>query len=213
MQSVYQHLISLLFVFSSLQVPQLTEGCSCIISHPQHAYCNSDIVIRAKVVAKTLLQDDPNGTMRYTVKQLKMYKGFEKIRDVQYIYTAASDSLCGAKLELNKYHYLITGRVHDNKVYTGLCKFNKRWEELSLDQKRGFNHRYQQGCNCKIKTCYSQPCSATLKNECLWTDLLLNFDHLGYQSQNYACIQQKNGYCSWHQVMAINSKTIKPTDP
>lgn len=43
MQSVYQHLISLLFVFSSLQVNQLTEGCSCALTHPQDAFCNSDI--------------------------------------------------------------------------------------------------------------------------------------------------------------------------
>lgn len=43
MQSAYQHLISLLFVFSSLHVDQLTEGCSCALSHPQDAFCNSEI--------------------------------------------------------------------------------------------------------------------------------------------------------------------------
>lgn len=43
MQSVYQHLISLLLVFSTLQVQQLTEGCSCALTHPQDAFCNSDI--------------------------------------------------------------------------------------------------------------------------------------------------------------------------
>lgn len=43
MQSLYQHLISLLFVFSSLHVQQLTEGCSCALTHPQDAFCNSDI--------------------------------------------------------------------------------------------------------------------------------------------------------------------------
>lgn len=43
MQSVYQHLISLLFVFGSLHVDQLTEGCSCAPWHPQDAFCNSEI--------------------------------------------------------------------------------------------------------------------------------------------------------------------------
>lgn len=42
MNAVYQHLISLLLVFSSLHV-QLTEGCSCALTHPQDAFCNSDI--------------------------------------------------------------------------------------------------------------------------------------------------------------------------
>lgn len=43
MNSVFQHLISLLLVFSSLHVHQLTEGCSCALTHPQDAFCNSDI--------------------------------------------------------------------------------------------------------------------------------------------------------------------------
>lgn len=30
---------------------------------------------------------------------------------VQYIYTEASESLCGVKLEVNKYQYMITGKV------------------------------------------------------------------------------------------------------
>lgn len=43
-----------------------------------------------------------------------------------------------------------SGRVYDDKVYTGLCNFNERWERLSLAQKKGFNHRYQLGCNCRV---------------------------------------------------------------
>lgn len=43
-----------------------------------------------------------------------------------------------------------TGRVYDGKVYTGLCNMNERWERLSLAQKKGINHRYQLGCNCRV---------------------------------------------------------------
>lgn len=43
MQSLYRHFISLLFVLSSLHVYQLTEGCSCALSHPQDAFCNAEI--------------------------------------------------------------------------------------------------------------------------------------------------------------------------
>lgn len=43
-----------------------------------------------------------------------------------------------------------SGRVYEDKVYTGLCNFNERWERLSLAQKKGINHRYQLGCNCRV---------------------------------------------------------------
>lgn len=53
---------------------------------------------------------------------------------------------------LNELDLLVSflGRVYDGKVYTGLCNFNERWERLSLAQKKGINHRYQLGCNCKV---------------------------------------------------------------
>ncbi|KAJ3612625.1 hypothetical protein NHX12_020892 [Muraenolepis orangiensis] len=150
MRSLYPQLLGVLCVFTCLQLHQLTEGCTCAPSHPQDAYCNSEMVIRAKVVGKKLVKDGPFGTMRYTVKQMKMYKGFEKIQHVQYIYTVASESLCGVKFDINKYQYLITGRVFEGKFYTGLCNFIERWEQLSLSQKKGFNHRYQLGCGCRV---------------------------------------------------------------
>lgn len=40
-----------------------------------------------------------------------MYKGFEKVQHVQHIYTDASESLCGVKFDINKYQYLITGKL------------------------------------------------------------------------------------------------------
>lgn len=40
-----------------------------------------------------------------------MYKGFDKVQHVQHIYTDASESLCGVKFDINKYQYLITGKL------------------------------------------------------------------------------------------------------
>ncbi|KAF3859120.1 hypothetical protein F7725_021519, partial [Dissostichus mawsoni] len=208
MRSGTQPLLGLLLLLS-LQGSPLTEACSCAMTHPQDAFCSADIVIRAKVVGKKLLRDGHFGTMRYT-----MYKGFEKVKHVQHIYTDASEGLCGVKFDINKYQYLITGRVYDGKVYTGLCNFNERWERLSLTQKKGINHRYQLGCNCRIKPCHYLPCFVTSKNECLWTDMLSHFGYPGYQSRHYACIQQKEGYCSWYRGMTSRDKTaINATDP
>ncbi|KAM9203183.1 metalloproteinase inhibitor 3 [Mergus octosetaceus] len=192
----------------------VVEACTCVPIHPQDAFCNSDIVIRAKVVGKKLMKDGPFGTMRYTVKQMKMYRGFQIMPHVQYIYTEASESLCGVKLEVNKYQYLITGRVYEGKVYTGLCNWYEKWDRLTLSQRKGLNHRYHLGCGCKIRPCYYLPCFATSKNECIWTDMLSNFGHSGYQAKHYACIQRVEGYCSWYRGWAPPDKTIiNATDP
>uniref|UniRef100_A0A8C9UTN1 Metalloproteinase inhibitor 3 n=1 Tax=Spermophilus dauricus TaxID=99837 RepID=A0A8C9UTN1_SPEDA len=172
------------------------------------------LLIRAKVVGKKLVKEGPFGTLVYTIKQMKMYRGFTKMPHVQYIHTEASESLCGLKLEVNKYQYLLTGRVYDGKMYTGLCNFVERWDQLTLSQRKGLNYRYHLGCNCKIKSCYYLPCFVTSKNECLWTDMLSNFGYPGYQSKHYACIRQKGGYCSWYRGWAPPDKSIiNATDP
>lgn len=43
MRAVSVNLISLLFLYCSLHAPHMTEGCSCAMTHPQDAFCNSDI--------------------------------------------------------------------------------------------------------------------------------------------------------------------------
>lgn len=45
-----------------------------------------------------------------------MFKGFEKLKDVQYVYTPFDSSLCGVKLEANnKKQYLLTGKIWQNQ--------------------------------------------------------------------------------------------------
>lgn len=50
-----------------------------------------------------------------------------------------------------------SGRVYNDKVYTGLCNFNEQWDRLSLAQKKGINHRYQLGCNCRVSASQKPP--------------------------------------------------------
>lgn len=51
-----------------------------------------------------------------------MYRGFTKMPHVQYIHTEASESLCGLKLEVNKYQYLLTGNGQLRHLGQGLAK-------------------------------------------------------------------------------------------
>lgn len=56
-----------------------------------------------------LYLSDPNSI--FDSYFLQMYRGFDKVQHVQHIYTSASDSLCGVKFDINKYQYLITGKL------------------------------------------------------------------------------------------------------
>ncbi|MBN3308716.1 TIMP4 inhibitor, partial [Amia calva] len=130
-----------------------------------------------------------------------MFKGFEKVKDIQYVYTPVFSSLCGVRLDSsNKVQYLLSGRMlNDGKVFIGLCDFIEPWDNLSMSQKKNLNHRYEMGCDCRIFRCYNLPCTLSTENECLWTDWLTDKSMNGEQAKQYACIKRSDGSCSWYR--------------
>nr|XP_031326780.1 metalloproteinase inhibitor 4 isoform X3 [Camelus dromedarius]XP_031326781.1 metalloproteinase inhibitor 4 isoform X3 [Camelus dromedarius] len=91
--------------------------------------------------------------IRYEIKQIKMFKGFEKVSDIQYIYTPFDSSLCGVRLEANSQkQYLLTGQVlSDGKVFIHLCNYIEPWENLSFLQRESLNHHYHLNCGCQVR--------------------------------------------------------------
>ncbi|KAM4652682.1 metalloproteinase inhibitor 4 [Discoglossus pictus] len=193
--------------FLTLHIRELVDACSCAPAHPQEQICDAAIVIRAKISSEKVISSmssDPLNTVKmiqYEIKLIKMFKGFEKIKDIQFVYTPLDSSLCGVKLEANnKKQYLLTGQISaDNKVYIQLCNLIEPWDDLSFSQKKSLNQRFQMGCECKITTCYTVPCSVHAQNECLWTDWLIERKLYGQQAKHYACIKRSDGSCSWYR--------------
>nr|XP_044990068.1 metalloproteinase inhibitor 4 isoform X2 [Jaculus jaculus] len=156
--------------------PGLGEACSCAPAHPQQHFCHSALVIRAKISSEKVVpaSADPADTqkmIRYEIKQIKMFKGFEKVKDVQYIYTPFDSSLCGVKLETNSQkQYLLTGQVlSDGKVFIHLCNYIEPWEDLSLVQRGSLNHHYHQNCGCQCPVLSQPPTSASGQTGC-WNE-------------------------------------------
>ncbi|XP_023561724.1 metalloproteinase inhibitor 4 isoform X2 [Octodon degus] len=154
----------------------LGEACSCAPAHPQLHICRSALVIRAKISSEKVVPAtaDPADTqkmIRYEIKQIKMFKGFEKVKDVQYIYTPFDSSLCGVKLEVNSHRqYLLTGQVlSDGKVFIHLCNYIEPWEDLSLVQRESLNHHYHTNCGCHYPVPFRPPMSACGQTGC-WNE-------------------------------------------
>ncbi|CAM5155408.1 unnamed protein product [Eretmochelys imbricata] len=184
------------------------DACSCSPVHPQQAFCNADLVIRAKAVSGKEVDSgndvygNPIKRIQYEIKQIKMFKGPDK--DIELIYTAPSSAVCGVSLDTGgKKEYLIAGKSEGNgKMHITLCDFIVPWDSLSATQKKSLNQRYQMGCECKISRCPSIPCFVSSSDECLWTDWVTEKNINGRQAKHYACIKRSDGSCAWYRGMA-----------
>ncbi|KAK6478241.1 metalloproteinase inhibitor 2-like [Huso huso] len=194
------------------RVEQIAEACSCSPIHPQQAFCNADVVIRAKVVGGKEVDSgndiygNPIKRIQYEIKQLKMFKGPDKL--IMAVFTAPSSAVCGVTLETNgKKEYLISGKAEgDEKMHVTLCDFIIPWDSLSATQKKSLNQRYEMGCECKISRCPSIPCMITAPDECLWTDWVTEKSINGRQAKHYSCIKRNDGSCAWYRGVAPPKK-------
>ncbi|XP_072928222.1 metalloproteinase inhibitor 4-like isoform X2 [Hemitrygon akajei] len=155
-------------------------------------------VIRALVTRKWPISSSESSVIQYTVKQEKMYKGFEMKKMVDYIYTSSSSSLCGIELETN-IQYLITGHFDiQGIVHIGLCNWIVPWDDLTSLQKWHLKwNKYETGCSCQIVSCPSVPCSSPTKTQCIWTDLVYEKTRTGSQAKNSVCSKEDDGSCHW----------------
>nr|XP_012423494.1 PREDICTED: metalloproteinase inhibitor 2 [Odobenus rosmarus divergens] len=184
------------------------DACSCSPVHPQQAFCNADVVIRAKAVSVKEVDSgndiygNPIKRIQYEIKQIKMFKGPDK--DIEFIYTAPSSAVCGVSLDIGgKKEYLIAGKAEGNgKMHITLCDFIVPWDTLSTTQKKSLNHRYQMGCECKITRCPMIPCYISSPDECLWMDWVTEKNINGHQAKFFACIKRSDGSCAWYRGAA-----------
>ncbi|XP_077331700.1 metalloproteinase inhibitor 1 [Lithobates pipiens] len=186
-------------------------SCSCGIRHPQSVYCDSAIVIRAKFVGQKISEKN-NHRVHYQIKTTKVFKAPEGYDDIQDLYTAVSESMCGYQhTSTNKSEeFIIAGHIVDDDVFINSCSFIASWASMTYCQKRGFIHAYAKNCDCKIKQCSVPPCEIDDDRQCLWTDHLTRQKraYSGHQAANLACVSNGNGLCIWD---SLKSRIYSPT--
>ncbi|XP_015224316.1 metalloproteinase inhibitor 4-like [Lepisosteus oculatus] len=190
----------------ALLIGGLTDACTCGPQHPQTKFCSSDVVIRGRIVGMEYVnmdnQTDAPQWIRYEVKQTKMFKGFERVADVHYIYTPHDGGVCGFEFNLSgpakQTELVMAGLLtEDGRVMVSVCSFIQPWDKLSTGQKRGIMYTYKDNCDCRINPCHSVPCTLTSERECLWTDGLFSRGWDQVQAQQYACVHQGEAACGW----------------
>ncbi|XP_061829383.1 metalloproteinase inhibitor 2-like [Nerophis lumbriciformis] len=178
---------------------QLQEGahaCTCPLTHPQTAFCQSGVVIRAKVVAKKNGVGKYND-VKYDIQHIATFRGPKKLFGT--IYTASNSAACGVSLTRGV-EYLITGRMRsDGSLYISLCDYIVPWKSSHTI----LVERYSMGCDCKITRCDSVPCGISGPTECLWTEKLFGDSGLDKQC---ACIKRRDGSCVWYKEAASPTK-------
>ncbi|XP_036407822.1 metalloproteinase inhibitor 2-like [Megalops cyprinoides] len=212
MTGTVSSLFAALVVLLLWRVEEIAEACSCSPVHPQQAFCNADVVIRAKVVAGKEVDSgndiygNPIKRIQYDIKQIKMFKGPDQ--DIEVVFTAPSSAVCGVTLDTNgKKEYLIAGKAESNgKMHVTLCDFIVPWDTMSPTQKKSLSQRYEMGCECKITRCPSLPCLISAPEECLWTDWVMEKSISGRQANHYACIKRSDGSCAWYRGVAPPKK-------
>ncbi|XP_061892578.1 metalloproteinase inhibitor 2-like [Entelurus aequoreus] len=176
---------------------QLQEGaqaCRCLPVHPQVAFCQSDVVIKAKVVAITTAGEFDD--IKYDIELQKILRG--PIKNYDTIYTAASSAACGVTLTIGV-EYFITGPLMANGApYVSSCYYVVPWKSSH----NILVERYRMGCDCKINRCFALPCEISGPNECLWTDWLTGNSFDDVKNKQCACIKRSDGSCAWYKEVA-----------
>ncbi|XP_061938663.1 metalloproteinase inhibitor 2 isoform X1 [Apis cerana] len=164
--------IYVLVVAISLAQVRRVVACSCMNSHPQTLFCNSDFVILVRVKKMTNVNEFETA---YNVKVNKFFKAnkttYPALRK-NILWTASSDSMCGAQLKVGE-TYVVSGRViYGDKAHISSCGIAMPWRFVTSRQRKGFRHLYHSSCMCKVRYTPWWIKGITLENtdgtECLW---------------------------------------------
>ncbi|KAK2874564.1 hypothetical protein QQF64_003227 [Cirrhinus molitorella] len=141
--------LGLLFFLSVGLNEQLAEGCSCYPATFQQMFCSSDIVIQVEVTGEKIIHKATNipgmGKIQYEIQVIKVFKGVDRTKKIQHVYTREMSSLCGTRLRHEQ--YLLFGRITSEGVFISLCSKPVLWDRLSLIKKWSLKYRYLLGCN------------------------------------------------------------------
>lgn len=150
--------------------------CSCLPTHPQQQFCNSDFVIRARALSRTEEEvpvENGFGTRTKAVYNVKVLEGFKFDGtcidyDSVKLYTAVNSALCGVYMDIDS-EYLLTGTNKNGRREIHSCSLNSKWEYLdNCTKKNLLNDVYKQNCLCNVTSCFGKECNTVPNGDCVY---------------------------------------------
>nr|XP_034316993.1 metalloproteinase inhibitor 3-like [Crassostrea gigas] len=191
-------LFTLLCLLSALAFSS-TLACRCLQQHPQKQFCESDFVIKGRILSRTESGHSQLENVIYTVQIIQNYKRehYGSARRVQ-IFTASQSSLCGAFFQIGR-EYIITGSIQNNRWSTSSCSWNTESPSLTPYQRNALKFGYyRNSCACQVEICFPGQCAPPSRNKCV---LDQSADNSCFYKENY-CKKETYG-CAWHSPACI----------
>ncbi|CAK9815891.1 Tissue inhibitor of metalloproteinase [Anthophora quadrimaculata] len=189
----------------SLAPVQRVVACSCMRSHPQKVFCQSDFVVLVKVKKMNIINEHEAS---YNVKINKFFKvnngkTYAALKK-NLLFTPSMDSMCSAGLTAGK-TYVVSGNTANYKAHISLCGLSMQWRTVNRSQRKAFRQLYKHGCSCQIHYTHWWTKGAALENtggkECLW-ESQPGPEHC---QTNFGICMPISGGCSWFHTIAYKN--------
>ncbi|XP_015586692.1 tissue inhibitor of metalloproteinase [Cephus cinctus] len=184
-----------LLALSTLPVIKV-EACSCVLTHPQTHFCDSDYVAVVRVKKFFPINEDE---VAYRVKVNRVFKTNPKAdmaMKQNILWTSSISSMCGVYLNLGE-TYVISARIISGKPSISICGLATRWSEVTPRQRKGFRQFYHRGCVCEILYTHWWRKGAAFESaagkRCLWESAPGPQDC----QEKYGICMLSPGGCSW----------------
>lgn len=150
-------------LFLAMVMALSTDGvfsCMCMTEHPQTNFCNSDYVLRGKIVSRTpvyggMVPDLPTA-IRYEVMPTNVYRATGanvQQGTVVTVTTSGYETTCAVTNMTVDEAYLISAKEISGQVVTTLCAWNSLFSKVTPSQRKMLRlQKYQTECT-RIPSC------------------------------------------------------------